>query len=170
MMLKDISTHDLLWQLKQGHEEVLDMLYPRYGRVFYAYARRHHLAHEDAEDVVQTTFWRLLNRIESYDETRESGEKWLWSICRNQVIDHLRRQKTSALPDEELLIEEFDPDAQLVDQERLRALASGWAALAECERAELRRGRGRGPGRKAWHAAIARLRSLCQFEEEYDGT
>src|SRR5260370_24421634 len=140
MMLKDPSIHDLLWQLKQGHEEVLDMLYPRYGRVFYTYARRHHLAHEDAEDVVQTTFWRLLDRIESYDETQESGEKWLWSICRNQVIDHLRRQKTRALPDDELLIKEFDPDPQLVEQERLRALASGWAHFAEREPDELRRG------------------------------
>ena len=165
MMLNDVSIHALLLQLKQGRDEVLDVLYPRYGRAFYAYARRHHLTHEDAEDVVQITFWRLLDRIGSYDESRESGEKWLWSICRNQVIDHLRRQKTSVLPDEDLLIEECDPDAQLVDAERLRALANGWAALAECERAELRRGRGRGPGRKAWHTAITALRNLCQFEE-----
>lgn len=165
-MLKDIAVHDLLLRLKQGHDEVLDMLYPRYGRVFYAYARHRRLSHEDAEDVVQAVFWRVLDRIESYDETRASGEKWLWSICRNQVVDHLRRQRTSALPDEELLIEEFDPDVQLVDQERLRALARGWDALSEGERAELRRGRGRGPGRKAWHAALNTLRELCQFEEE----
>ncbi len=170
MMFKDISVHDLLWQLKQGHEEVLDILYPRYGRVFYTYARRHHFTHEDAEDIVQTTFWHLLDRIGSYDETQKSGEKWLWSICRNQVIDYLRRQKTSVLPDEELLVKEFDPDAQLVGQERLRVLANGWVALAEYERAELRRGPGRGPGRKAWHAAVARLRDLCQFEEEYNAT
>ncbi len=67
-MGKSISVHGLLLRLKQGHEQVLDMLYPRYERVFYAYARRHHLSHEDAEDIVQAVFWRVLEHIESYDE------------------------------------------------------------------------------------------------------
>ena len=70
-VMEDIS--DLLLRLKQGRDEVLDVLYPHYRRIFYVYARRHQLLHEDAEDVVQMTFWRLLDGIESYDEQRESG-------------------------------------------------------------------------------------------------
>lgn len=60
-MGKDISVHSLLLRLKEGHEQVLDVLYPRYGKIFYAYACRHHLSHEDAEDVVQAVFWRVLS-------------------------------------------------------------------------------------------------------------
>ena len=165
-VLETYSVHELLMRLKQRHIEALDVLYPRYGLVFYRYARHHHLTHEDAEDVVQTIFWHLLDRIESYDEERESGEKWLWHICRNQVIDHLRRQKVSQLPNAELLVEEFDPDAHLMDQEQLEVLTRGWAALEERDRTELRQGRGRGPGRKAWHAAVTKLRHLCRLEEE----
>lgn len=92
---------------------------------------------------------------------RESGEKWLWSICRNQVIDHLRARKLLELPVEEDLVEEFDPDDRLLDQERLQVLQCGWAVLSEEDRNELRRGRGRGPGRKAWHLAVVKLRNLC---------
>ncbi len=58
-------------------------------------------------------------------------------------------------------MEEFDPDDRLLDQERLRALQYGWVALSEEDRNELRRGRGRGPGRKAWHLAVVKLRNLC---------
>jgi RNA polymerase sigma factor (sigma-70 family) len=161
-MGKSISVHRLLLQLKHGHEQALDMLYPRYGRVFYAYARRHHLSHEDAEDVVQVVFWRVLEHIERYDEAQESGEKWLWSICRNQIIDRFRARKELEFSMEEDLVEEFDPDDRLLDQERLQALQYGWAALSEEDRNELRRGRGRGPGRKAWHLAIVKLRNLCK--------
>ncbi len=100
-MDKSISAHDLLLQLKQGHEQALDILYPRYERAFYIYARRHQLSHEDAEDIIQAVFWRVLEHIGSYDEMRESGEKWLWSICRNQTIDHLRARKVLKSPTDE---------------------------------------------------------------------
>ena len=72
-MIQSISIHSLLLKLKQGHEEALDVLYPRYARLFYAYARRRSLSHEDAEDIVQTTFWRMLDRISSYDEQSGGG-------------------------------------------------------------------------------------------------
>jgi RNA polymerase sigma factor (sigma-70 family) len=163
--LENSSVQELLILLKQRHIEALDVLYPMYGLAFYRYARHHHLTHEDAEDVVQTIFCRLLDRIESYDEGREGGERWLWRICHNQVIDCLRRQKSSQLPNAEMLVGEFDPDAYLIDQEQVNAFARGWAALDESDRTELKRGRGRGLGRKAWHAAVVKLRDLCRFEE-----
>ncbi|MDQ2907584.1 MAG: sigma-70 family RNA polymerase sigma factor [Chloroflexota bacterium] len=160
-MVEQNGVHMLLMQLKQGHEEVLDVLYPRYARVFYAYARHNRLSHEDAEDIVQTTFWRALDRIGSYDEVYGGGERWLWSICKNLVIDSLRGKTALELPAELLSGEESDPANYAERQENLLAFKYAWDALPEEDRAELRRGRGRGPGRKAWHQAVQRLRSIC---------
>lgn len=159
-MIQSISIHSLLLKLKQGHEEALDVLYPRYARLFYAYARRRSLSHEDAEDIVQTTFWRMLDRISSYDEQSGGGERWLWSICRHLVIDALRQKSMEQLPEEEALVDESNPEHTVEKQESVLAFTQAWDALPEADRNELRRGRGRGPGRKAWHEAIGRLRTL----------
>lgn len=159
-MIQSISIHSLLLRLKQGHEEALDVLYPRYARLFYAYARHRSLSHEDAEDIVQTTFWRMLDCIGSYDEGNGGGERWLWSICRNLVIDALRQKSMEELPEEEVLVDESNPEHSVEKQESLLAFTQAWDALPEVDRNEIRRGRGRGPGRKAWHEAIGRLRTL----------
>lgn len=166
LKIEPVSIHALLVQLKQGHEEMLDVLYPRYAPVFYAYARNRGLSHETAEDIVQSTFWRALDRIASYDESYGNGERWLWSICKHQVIDILRCRTTVEFSEEALLTGDIDPVAYVETQERRLAIKRAWDALAEADRIELRRGRGRGPGRKAWHEAAGRLRALYSRSEE----
>ena len=48
---------------------------------------------QDAHDVTQETFLRLIKRIRTFDETRASFDTWLYAIVMNLARDHLRRKK-----------------------------------------------------------------------------
>ena len=93
-MNENFSAHYLLMQLQCGHEEVIDILYPRYAKDFYTYARHQGFTHEDAEDIVHTTFYKILSSIAYYDVIAGAGAGWMWRICRNLIIDMKRRKST----------------------------------------------------------------------------
>src|SRR6266853_3696944 len=49
---------------------------------------------EQAEDLIQETWLRVLERAGQYN-SRLRFEPWLFSIARNLAIDHLRKQQTA---------------------------------------------------------------------------
>ena len=167
-MAEQDSVHNLLSRLKQGRDEGINILYPHYRRIFYAYARRLTLTHEEAEDTVGETFWRILNCIESYDEINGGGERWMWRICRNVIVDMLRKRRSvEPLVDYHLVYEDLDPEEYFEKNEIAQAFACAWERISETDRGELRRGRGRGTGRKKWHEAFQRFRAC--FHVCYEG-
>jgi RNA polymerase sigma-70 factor (ECF subfamily) len=50
---------------------------------------------EDAQDVLQETFWQLWCRAGQYDATRSVPEVWLSLIARSRALDHLRQQRAA---------------------------------------------------------------------------
>src|SRR5450755_2275930 len=116
------SVHTLLIQLKYGDIEAIDILYPYYAREFYNYARRQGLKHEDAEDVKQMAFDRVLRGIEHYDEHKGSGDGWLRTICKRLVIDIVRRKSTVELLDAYLASEDTEPEYYYEHSERFRTV------------------------------------------------
>src|SRR5437773_5898511 len=116
-MDKDISVHQLLKELKFGiehdciqtTERAITVLYPRFANRFYSYARHQGLTAEDADDSVEDVFERILNSIGSYDEAKAGGEKWLWTICRNTVIDKQRKPPQATWLSDDIPSQEADP-------------------------------------------------------------
>jgi len=74
----------------RGWEE----FYAIYCPVVFRYARKRGLSETDAEDLVQEVVAGLARRLPgfTYDPGRGSFKTWLFRICRNKVVDHLRRQ------------------------------------------------------------------------------
>src|SRR5713101_5034462 len=159
-MAEDTSTHTLLVRLKHGYGNVAEILYQRHAQEFYNYALRQGLIREDAEDAVEEIFDRVLTSISSYNEAICGGEKWMWSICRHKVTDKLRERKKQGVELSEAYPSSRDtnPETYFDQQERIQAVNQAWQKISEADRREIRRGRGRGPGRKEWHEAIKRLR------------
>ncbi len=82
-----------------GDRQAFARLYDRHDRACFAFIRR--LlggVHVDAaEDLHQETWIALSRNAAAFDPDRSSFATWLYTIARNKVFDHFRRQKVAFL-------------------------------------------------------------------------
>jgi RNA polymerase sigma-70 factor, ECF subfamily len=66
-----------------------------YGPLVYQWCRRQRLRDEDAADVSQEVFRTVAQRIDTFrrDGPGASFRGWLWTITRNKIGDHFRREE-----------------------------------------------------------------------------
>jgi RNA polymerase sigma-70 factor (ECF subfamily) len=76
----------------EGDERAYRELVHRYERQVYSIALRMLRRVEDAEDLTQETFVRMVRALDRYDPTRPFPA-WLFTIVTRLCIDHLRRRK-----------------------------------------------------------------------------
>ena len=123
------AAHDedrrLVARMLAGDEAAVDSFGERYGAALYRFAAARLGAERDlVRDIVQTTFAKALARIDSY-----RGEAalltWLCACCRNEILMHRRRTRTSPTAVEPTLLEEIPDGARdanaevvLLDEER----------------------------------------------------
>ena len=88
--------HALLRRMADGDEAALGALYDLWAE------RVHTLAFwilkdgDEAEDVVEETFWQLWRTANRYDGKRSSGSTWLMMIARSRALDRLRSRRRRA--------------------------------------------------------------------------
>jgi len=66
-------------------------LYDRYVQRVYRYALARCTSHADAEDITAQTFYRSLERLESYEWRGVPFVAWLYRIAHNLIVDRARR-------------------------------------------------------------------------------
>ena len=76
----DVSDTTLMTRIASGDLGALGNLYDRYARDLVRFARRITNA-GDAEDIVQTTFLRVLQKAARYDARALSARPWLFGIA-----------------------------------------------------------------------------------------
>ena len=113
-----------------GDASAWSVLRERYAARVRSVARRHRLASHDVEDVLQTTWLRLLEHADRIREPRALGG-WLETTARREslrLVDGARREWPT---DQECMPEAEDaPPAESVSEdERCAALASALTAL-----------------------------------------
>jgi RNA polymerase sigma-70 factor (ECF subfamily) len=81
---------DLARRLKARDPHAMADLYNRYGRVAYSLIYRIVRNGAAAEDLVQETFLRIWNRVQSFDPERGALGPWVLTVARNRAIDYLR--------------------------------------------------------------------------------
>jgi RNA polymerase sigma-70 factor (ECF subfamily) len=81
---------ELLLRLQRREPDALGELYDRYGRLVYSLILRVVRDSGTAEDLVQETFIRAWNRVQSFDAQKAAIAPWLLAVARNRAIDHLR--------------------------------------------------------------------------------
>ena len=88
LRFKDDS--DLAKRLQDRDPRAMSDLYERYGRLAYSLIYRVVRNTGAAEDLVQETFLRVWNRVQSFDQTRGALGPWVLTVARNRAIDYLR--------------------------------------------------------------------------------
>src|SRR5579872_6947237 len=90
VLLRFKEDSELVRRLKLRDPHAMADLYDRYGRVAYSLIYRVVRNTGVAEDLVQETFLRVWNRVQSFDDQRGALGPWILTVARNQAIDYLR--------------------------------------------------------------------------------
>ena len=110
----DRSDEDLLAAYVSGDTAALAVLIERYRRPFYGFVLAMTEARDDADEIFQETWLRVIRKAHAY--RRRNFRGWLFRIGHNVVIDRARaRRKTVSLDqalnnDSELTMAETLPD------------------------------------------------------------
>lgn len=133
LRFKDDS--ELARRLKARDPHAMAELYDRYGRLAYSLIFRVVRNAAVAEDLVQETFLRVWNRVQSFDQQRGALGPWILTVARNRAIDYLRsvdgRMSSAALELDRLenpgLFCDFEDSALAID--RVRRLKTAFEKL-----------------------------------------
>src|SRR5262245_58649895 len=88
------TSTSLLARVKANETDAWSKLSRLYGPLVYSWTRRMNLQSSDAADVVQEVFLAVSLHVTQFHRNRpnDSFRGWLWTITRNKVRDHFRRQ------------------------------------------------------------------------------
>ena len=118
------SDEELAREAGRGDADAFDLLVRRHLRPAIALAWQYVRSLEDAEDVVQDAFHRMVRALGSYDASRPFGA-WFYAIVRN-----VARTASRAGARRAALAPELDPDADLP-----AAIASDPGVASDLQRA-----------------------------------
>lgn len=85
----------LLRAVKMGGKQAspaVSALFDRYELQLLRFFRAHGLTIQDAEDLLQITFLKIIEKAQALKEV-SNGRAWLWQVARNTLLDTLRKRK-----------------------------------------------------------------------------
>jgi len=121
-------------------QQIIRNAVKNYGKRLFSFIRSRVKNKEDAEDILQDVWYRLISIIDT--EPIEQLSAWLYRVSRNRIVDKNRKQTTQLL--EDLAYE--DEEGELVFPEVL--LTDSMTPQTELERANFR---------EAFYAALNEL-------------
>ncbi|WP_312881297.1 RNA polymerase sigma factor [Actinomadura alba] len=130
------SPGDLVAWARKGDQSAWAALTARYSGMVWAIARAHGLGEADAADVTQTTWLRLVERIDRIRDPERVGA-WLAVTARRETV-RLRRHQVGGRALPPLAATDPGPDHVCLDRERLRVVMTAIQALPELCRHVLR--------------------------------
>ena len=83
-----------------GDGQAWDRLVDRYAGLVWSVCRAHRMSADDAADVSQLTWLRLLENLDRIRDPRRLGS-WLATTCRRECLAFLRRSRSSVPVEEE---------------------------------------------------------------------
>ena len=93
----------LMRRIVEADETALGALYDRWVRSLYSLVLHLLKDPDEAEDVVEETFWQAWRKADSYEPSKGAVSTWLLTIGRRKALDRLRsrkRSKEDAISDE----------------------------------------------------------------------
>jgi RNA polymerase sigma-70 factor (ECF subfamily) len=118
-------TAEAIRRANAGDRDGFGYLYVRYAPDVHAYVRRILANSQDAEDVTQQVFLKLITRLRSYEPQHAQFSTWMLRVARNTAIDHLRRDRLMLFDEPfEPALEAHgsDPDCRMSLREMLASL------------------------------------------------
>ena len=122
--MKGYTDEQLVVSFRQGNDEAFDTLLKRYESKIYSYIFYAVKNEEEANDLFQEVFMRVIATIKSgrYNEMNKFAS-WLMRITHNQVIDYHRQNRSAQiLSNDETEADLFSDASIAVDENREREM------------------------------------------------
>lgn len=88
-----VDHHTLIAQAQQGDPKAFEELYRSYYAPLYRFALTRMKSPDDAEDITQEVFIKLLAALPTYRAENPSLLPYLFVMARNKIIDHYRKRR-----------------------------------------------------------------------------
>ncbi|HMP29818.1 MAG TPA: sigma-70 family RNA polymerase sigma factor [Saprospiraceae bacterium] len=132
-----IDTQSIISKIKNKDEHGMSYLLKAYGNAIYTIINKIVTNQEDAEEVMQTTFLKIWNQAESFDDSKASLFTWMGHIAKNTAIDKLRSKgvrnskNTASLSDKEYNLGSLDTNVDFDIKSIARKLPEKYRLLIE---------------------------------------
>lgn len=93
----DVPDQQLMHRIATRDQDAFALLYDRYAARVLGLLVKLVPTRDDAEDVLQETFWQVWQQAERYEAARASVLGWLFLLARSRAIDQLRRKASRPL-------------------------------------------------------------------------
>lgn len=134
-LMEPADDAELLRAHGAGDPHAFARLYDRYDRQCFQFIRRvlGSAQRDAAEDLHQETWISISKGAAAFDASRASFPAWLFTVARNKVFDHYRRQKAAVLAsaEDDAAMTVADPGPTPLDQMQSRELAQRLVAAVE---------------------------------------
>jgi RNA polymerase sigma-70 factor (ECF subfamily) len=131
----------LIRRMCEGDHAALGALYDRWSHRVHAIAQMLLRDREDAEDVVQETFWQTWRDAEKCDGSRGTVGSWILTIARSRALDKRRARGRNREQHDSDVLDSFagssDPAGDAGFSETRRLVRSALQSLPEEQRATL---------------------------------
>lgn len=125
---------EIIRLILEGDKEIYRILVERYNSMLYGYALSLCRDHDDARDLVQTTFIAAYNALDRLRDG-EAFPKWLSTIMRNNFITIKRKKSLNTVPLDDMVRKGFDPpdekEIEVLDEEELSRIRNLILSLPE---------------------------------------
>lgn len=108
------AINTLLLEIQKGNQASLKNLYDSTRFAVFAFILPYLYDQQLAEDVMQDTYLKVLNRIDSY-RANENGMNWLLTIAKHTAIDLIKHRKHESQVEREVLEETMPSDRDVYD-------------------------------------------------------
>jgi len=136
------ADRELVRRMAAGDEAALGRLYDRHATLLHSVALRIVGDADDAEEVVEESFWQAWRQAGRYEEGRGGAGTWLVMIARSRALDRLRALRRSReqaweeLPEPAELGNDDRPTLDAAESDELRRMVASAVATLPAEQRE----------------------------------
>lgn len=113
---KDLSDEKLMVLYQNDETQAFDILYERHKSKVYTYLKKR--LKKDYDEVFQNVFVKFHKSRSKYDP-KYPLLKWLYTLCRNELLDHVKKKKLDTVPYEDEFNGHEDLEALSIDTDQL---------------------------------------------------
>lgn len=105
-------------RLKRGDVGAGDEAFSYFSPLLYRFFLTRTAHRTVSEDLTQDVFFKIISKIDTFDEGKGNFPGWIWQIARNTLIDHFRDKKDIVFADagegiEDIIVATTDVDRRM---------------------------------------------------------